>query len=215
MDTRIALTAPTAVSHTEAVENGSNNTEGSAAPGTPTPSTDRIVDEGMLIALSAVRMALKNRIIVGALRDHSDYDPEQYAAIARQELLEVARQNDEDSTRVERLGSYLSRTTGAGKSRELENKRKDVVRLGRRRTLHDHVAERLREIADDSDKVGAIVQKARADALQEINEALAARLLAQRVDPRQPGYEAARAARMRAVGKVDLAALAKKTRRTR
>lgn len=200
------------MSHTEAVENGSQNTEGSAAPGPDTPSTGRIVDEGMLIALAAVRMALKNRIIVGALRDHSDYDPVKYAAFARQELNEVARQNDEDSTRVERLGSYLSRTTGAGKSRELENKRRDVVRLGRRRTLHDHVAERLRAIAADDDQVAAIVQKARADALQEINEALATRLLAQRVDPRQPGYEAARAARMRAVGKIDLAALAKKTR---
>ena len=202
------------MSHTEAVENGSQNTEGTAAPDPATPSTGRIVDEGMLIALAAVRMALKNRIIVAALRDHSDYAPDQYAALARQELHEVARQNDEDSTRVERLGSYLSRTTGAGKSRELENKRRDVVRLGRRRTLHDHVAERLREIAEDDEQVGAIVQKARADALQEINDALAARLLSQRVDPRQPGYEAARDARMRAVGKIDLAALAKKRRRS-
>ncbi|WP_165789121.1 hypothetical protein [Cryobacterium zongtaii] len=200
------------MSHTETVENGSHNTQGSAAPGPATPSTGRIVDEGMLIALAAVRMALKNRIIVGALRDHSDYDPAQYAALARQELLEVARQNDEDSTRVERLGAHLTRTTGAGKSRELENKRRDVVRLGRRRTLHDHVAERLREIADDDEQVAALVQKARADALQEINDALAARLLAQRVDPNQPGYEAARAASMRAVGKIDLAALAKKSR---
>ena len=196
------------------MENGSDNTEGTAAPGPTTPSTARIVDEGMLIALSAVRMALKNRIIVGALRDHSDYDVEQYAAFARQELHEVARQNDEDSTRVERLGSYLSRTTGSGKGRELENKRRDVVRLGRRRTLHDHVAERLREIADDDERVAAIVEKARADALQEINDALAARLLAQKVDPRQPGYAAARAERMRAVGAIDLAGLAKRTRHT-
>ena len=168
----------------------------------------------MLIALSAVRMALKNRIIVGALREHIDYAAADYARLARQELLEVARQNDEDSTRVERLGSYLSRTTGSGKGRELENKRRDVVRLGRRRTLHDHVAERLREIADDDTRVAAIVEKARADALQEINDALSDRLLAQKVDPRQPGYAAARAERMRAVGKIDLAALAKRTRHT-
>jgi len=196
------------------VENGSDNTEGTAAPDPATPSTARIVDEGMLIALSAVRMALKNRIIVAALRDHNDYDPSVYAALARQELHEVARQNDEDSTRVERLGSYLARTTGKGKGRELENKRRDVVRLGRRRTLHDNVAERLREIAADDDRVAEIVEKARADALQEINDALSARLLAQKVDPRQPGYAAERAERMRAVGKIDLAALAKRTRHT-
>ena len=196
------------------MENGSDDTKGTAAPDSSTPSTARIVDEGMLIALSAVRMALKNRIIVAALRDHNDYDPDLYAALARQELHEVARQNDEDSTRVERLGSHLSRTTGSGKGRELENKRRDVVRLGRRRTLHDHVAERLREIAADDSRVAGIVEKARADALQEINDALSDRLLAQKVDPRQPGYAAARAERMRAVGKIDLAALAKRTRHT-
>ncbi|MCU1447314.1 hypothetical protein [Cryobacterium sp.] len=195
--------------------NGSHETDdGTAAARAPTPSTERIVDEGMLIALAAVRMALKNRIIVGALREHTDYADADYAALARRELHEVARQNDEDSTRVERLGSYLSRTTKTGKGREVENKRRDVIRLGRRRTLHDHVAERLRVLAADDERVAELVDKARADALQEINEALATRLLAQRIDPRQPGYAAARAERMRAVAAIDLKALAKRTRST-
>ena len=79
---------------------GSNGPGGGTAPASGAPSTARIVDEGMLIALSAVRMAVKNGIIVGALRDHSDYDPERYAALARHELEQVARENDEDSTRV-------------------------------------------------------------------------------------------------------------------
>ncbi|QYF72558.1 hypothetical protein [Cryobacterium sp. PAMC25264] len=191
---------------------GSTEPGGGTAPASGAPSTARIVDEGMLIALSAVRMAVKNGIIVGALRDHSDYDPERYAALARHELEHVAQENDEDSTRVERLGSYLARTTGAGKSRELENKRRDVVRLGRRRTLHDHVAERLREFAADESRVTDLVAKAHADALQEINDALSARLLAQRIDPRQPGYQAVRAERMRAVAAIDLAKLAKTAR---
>ncbi|WEO76649.1 hypothetical protein BJQ94_14965 [Cryobacterium sp. SO2] len=195
--------------------NGSHDSDEGTSKGPALPTTTRIVDEGMLIAMSAVRMALKNRIIVGALREHADYDPAEYAALARQELHEVARQNDEDSTRVERLGSYLSRTTGSGKSRELENKRRDVIRLGRRRTLHDRVAERLRALADDDERVAALVEQARTDALQEVNDALATRLLAQRIDPHQPGYAAARAERMRAVGAIDLAALAKKTRRKR
>jgi hypothetical protein len=182
------------------VNDGSRDSADGAADRAAVPSTERIVDEGMLIAIAAVRMALKNRIIVSALREHTDYVDADYRAWARLELGEVARQNDEDSTRVERLGSYLSRTSKSGKGREVENKRRDVIRLGRRRTLHDNVAERL--------------EKARADALQEINEALATRLLAQRIDPRQPGYAAARAERMRAVGAIDLAALAKRTRHT-
>ena len=195
--------------------NGSHDTEGGSAAAAAAPSTGRIVDEGMLIALSAVRMALKNRIIVGALREHIDYAAADYARLARQELLEVARQNDEDSTRVERLGSYLTRTTGSGKGRELENKRRDVVRLGRRRTLHDRVAERLRAIAEDEHQVAGLVDKARADALAEINEALSTRLINQAIDSSHPEYEAARAERMRAVGAIDLAALAKQTRKSR
>jgi len=196
------------------VANGSQASDGDTAKAPVAPSTARIVDEGMLIALSAVRMALKNRIIVGALREHVDYDPQRYAAAARHELRAVARENDEDSTRVERLGSHLSRTTGSGKGREIENKRRDVIRLGRRRTLHDRVAERLRALAEDDDQVMKLVDTARADALKEINEALAARLLAAQIDPSQPGYAAARAERMRAIGAVDLAALAKRSRHT-
>ena len=196
------------------VNDGSHNSGDAVGPAA-VPSTERIVDEGMLIAVSAVRMALKNHIIVGALREHTDYADADYTAMARRELHEVARQNDEDSTRVERLGSHLSRTSKSGKGREVENKRRDVIRLGRRRTLHDHVAERLRAFADDDERVAEIVEKARADALQEINEALATRLLAQRIDPHQPGYEAARAERMRAVGAIDLAALAKRSRKGR
>ena len=42
-----------------------------------------MVDEGLFIALSAVRMAVKNEIIIGALREHADYDPETYADAAR------------------------------------------------------------------------------------------------------------------------------------
>jgi hypothetical protein len=196
-------------------DEGSQDTDDGTAARAATPSTERIVDEGMLIALSAVRMAVKNRIIVSALRDRTDYADADYTAMARRELHEVARQNDEDSTRVERLGSHLSRTTRSGKGREVENKRRDVIRLGRRRTLHDHVAERLREFAADDASVAGLVEKARADALQEINDALAARLLAQKIDPRQPGYAAARAERMKAVATIDLADLAKKNRRRR
>jgi hypothetical protein len=194
---------------------GSDEQGDGAAARASEPSTERIVDEGMLIALSAVRMAVKNRIIVSALRERTDYADADYTAMARREIHEVARQNDEDSTRVERLGSHLSRTTKSGKGREVENKRRDVIRLGRRRTLHDHVAERLRELAADDARVAELVEKARADALEEINDALAARLLAQRIDPSQPGYAEARSERMQAVAAVDLAALAKQKRRKR
>lgn len=167
----------------------------------------------MLIALSAVRMAVKNLIIVGALRAHNDYDPAEYAALARDELHELARQNDEDSTRVARLGRHFTRTPTMRTKTETENRRRDVIRLGRRRTLHDQVAERLRDLADNDDEVDRLVAAARDDAGAEINAALAARLIDQAVDPRTADYAAGRDDRLRALVSTDLAALAKRQRR--
>ena len=64
-------------------------------------SPARAVDEGVMIALTAIRMAVKNRIIVGALRDRATYNPEAYIAAAREEITTLARQNDDLATRLE------------------------------------------------------------------------------------------------------------------
>ena len=66
-----------------------------------TVSPARAVDEGVMIALTAIRMAVKNRIIVGALRDRATYNPEAYIAAAREEITTLARQNDDLATRLE------------------------------------------------------------------------------------------------------------------
>jgi hypothetical protein len=66
-----------------------------------TISPVRAVDEGVMIALTAIRMAVKNRIIVGALRERNDYNADEYVAAARQEITALARQNDELATRLE------------------------------------------------------------------------------------------------------------------
>ena len=190
--------------------NDSNGPAKDAPVPSPAPSDDRIVEEGMMIALSAVRMAVKNLIIVGALRAHSDYDPAEYAALARDELHELARQNDEDSTRVARLGRHFTRSPTMRTKTETENRRRDVIRLGRRRTLHDRVAERLRALADDDDQVDRLVAQARDDAGAEINAALAARLIDQAVDHRAPDYATGKDDRLQALVSTDLAALAKR-----
>jgi regulator of protease activity HflC (stomatin/prohibitin superfamily) len=61
----------------------------------------RTTDEGLLIALTAIRMAVKNRIIVGALRDQKQYLPESYVDVAREEIASLALQNDVLAARLE------------------------------------------------------------------------------------------------------------------
>jgi hypothetical protein len=73
-----------------------------AAPGSPgTVPSSRATDEGLLIALTAIRMAVKNRIIVGALRDQKQYLPESYVEVARDEIASLALQNDILAARLE------------------------------------------------------------------------------------------------------------------
>jgi hypothetical protein len=66
-----------------------------------TAPSARATDEGLLIALTAIRMAVKNRIIVGALRDQKQYLPESYVDVARDEIASLALQNDVLAARLE------------------------------------------------------------------------------------------------------------------
>lgn len=169
------------------------------------PAEERIVDEGLLIALSAVRMAVKNRIIVGALRDHRNFDRLEYAEIATRELRVLARQNEEYGKRVSKIRSELA------KPRlfiELsEDERTDLHQLALRRRVHEGLTIALKAVAADSVQVASLVESAQQDAGAEITGAVAARLVAQVVDRREPNYELQRADRTRTLVDLDLAAL--------
>jgi hypothetical protein len=168
-------------------------------------ATQRIVDEGLLIALSAVRMAVKNHIIVGALREHTDYHESEYAAVAKDELTALAHQNEEDAERVGGRRKHLSKSRW---THELtEDQRHDLGQLARRRRMHKRLAKALLGVADDDEQVARLVDEAQHDASHEIRKALAARLIGQTVDRRERNYERLRAARIQDLVRIDLAAL--------
>ena len=168
-------------------------------------SIERIVDEGLLIALSAVRMAVKNHIIVGALREHRDFADADYAAAVRSELNRLARQNEEDAERVDRQRKDLGRQRSAFEISD--DDRLDVRQLALRRRVHRKLADALRAVAGDDEQVAGVLERARTDASEEIGSALAARLVEQVVDRREPDYAQRRAERVRKLVSTDLAAL--------
>ena len=168
-------------------------------------SIERIVEEGLLIALSAVRMAVKNHIIVGALREHRDFADADYAAAVRTELNRLVRQNEEDAERTGRLRKILARQRSAFEV--TDDRRLDVRQLGLRRRVHLKLAAALRTVADDDAQVAALLDRARQDASEEIRSALAARLADQVIDRRDADYVQRRAERIRALVGTDLAAL--------
>ncbi len=155
-------------------------------PAAAPPPLEHIIDEGMIIAESAVRMTVRNALIVAALRDGDDYDAERLAAITRQRLLELAAEEDEASVRAR------DRSDGRVDERG--------VRLV---ALHDGVARVLRERAADQAFVEAVVDRARGEALEDV----AASAIAPRIEP-DPDYALRRASRMDALVAFDLAELA-------
>lgn len=172
------------------------------APGHPT--LNEIIQEGLLMSLFAVRMAVKNRIIVGALREHNDFSTEDYARAAREELCRIARQNEADARRVVRARKKLLNlrwTESLGDFR-----RGDVQQLALRRRVYEALGRALRAVSVDEERIAALVESARVDAGDEIAAALTSRLIAQDFT-HEPDYLINRFERLNALETIDIPAL--------
>ncbi|TFB67661.1 hypothetical protein [Cryobacterium sp. Hz9] len=169
------------------------------------PDLERTVDEGLLIAVSAVRMAVKNDIIVGALREHFDYDPGRYADNARGELHRLARQNEEYARRVSQMGRDLA----AMKWRLsfTDDQRHDLKQFALRFRVHERLTLALDAVADDDDQVARIVATAQRSASEEVSSAVSSKLIELAVDQREPDYAEHRGERLEAFVLINLAIL--------
>lgn len=169
------------------------------------PPLKRIVDEGLLIALSAVRMAVKNDIIIGALRDHRDYKRTRYADSARDQLRVLAKQNTQYGKRVRGLRRVLARS---GRFRLLtEDERVDIAQFALRHRVHKKLAAALDAVSRDDYQVARIVEEAQLAASDEIRDAVSARLVRLAVNGRDPDYEERRTERLEMFRLVNLALL--------
>lgn len=143
------------------------------------------MEEGLLIATTAVRMQVKNYIIMAALRRSAEYDPADLAAVASAEFEVLAQQND------------------AFAYKQTEDRYIDI---------HRSLAEALRNAAHDSDRVAGIVEQAREQAWNEVGGAIVAKLAGADESGHDPDYEREKAARLRTLVTVDLATLAEDSR---
>jgi hypothetical protein len=176
---------------------------------------DRVVAEGVLIAESTVRMAIKNTLLVSALRDDRHFDPERLRTAAHQEFVTLAEQNDASALRFEREQKY------AESDRLVQHYLDDrpVVETPehqRRPEVFHAMAEALRAAADDPERIGRVVETARSDAWSELAREVTMRLAATSADiSADPAYQRKRPKRIEALIKVDLAALVRQSERRR
>ncbi len=122
------------------------------------PTVERMVEEGLLISGHAVRMAVKNAIIVAALRERADLDRDALASIAAEQYRSLAGLESEAAERADDLPVA-------------PEKARAVVRRRTARALED--ASRDREQLDE------LVERARAEAWAEIAGPIADRAVSE------------------------------------
>jgi hypothetical protein len=176
-------------------------------------SDERAVDEGVMIASAAVSMAVKNVIIVRALRDDQPYVPDEVVAIAKAELLDLANENQANSERLEELAEEVLQPGESDVGSENYNE-PDSPALSERSAIHERVSEELRRLSTDQAYLEKLAETARTAAWDDVGGAIESRLL------RTPSstdrqYEENREARIRSLLRVDLRALENQSRKQR
>lgn len=132
----------------------------------PPPSIEAQIEEGVLVALSAVRLAVTNRLIVRSLRDGKDYDEKRLRLRVTKEILNLAVEKEKDAQRVRALRVDARERPGQAEGPD-DFRARDAKTLERRATVSAGLAARLAELATDPEVVGDIAQRAHRAFLDE------------------------------------------------
>lgn len=166
-----------------------------------------IVEQGLLVADVAVRMTVKNHIIMNALKRRLDFDDGQIREMVRTALIELAEEREKDARHIDRMRREI-RKTGRSSWSESEYGDNDNRTLRHRQQVYEGVAEELRLRAADEDVITETVQRARDAAWHEIGDSLSERATHPYYSGgSSPEYQAARDERIQQLIIHDLTAL--------
>lgn len=175
-------------------------------PVEPLP-VEEIAEEGVIIATSAVRMAVKNRQIMRALRDRDDFSEKAAMKAAREVLTALAREKRDEVARLDDIIEVARERPGRA-LHQTDYRKGDAERLERREQVSDILADRLDELAEDDEFVRRIVLDARDAAWDEIGASIEAQLRRRpELEAQTREYREHRDERIRELLKVDLALL--------
>jgi hypothetical protein len=126
-----------------------------------------MVADATLVSLAAVRQAVKNVMLVRALRDDVDFDEEWYADAARRELEELAGEAAAEAARLREVREATRRRRGAARAAD-DYRAADSRHLKRRARVLEELVEELGRLTQDDTTVSTLVAEARLRALDEI-----------------------------------------------
>lgn len=136
------------------------------------------IEEGYLVAVSALRLSVKNGVILRILRDGAAWDEAESAALARQAIETLA---NELRTTAVRLADDSARAAPTPRESRVARSRRDLARVrhkrdeaarlaARSRTLFG-VVEKLEAAHDDEAVVRDLALRARDDMIGELMQA--------------------------------------------
>lgn len=129
------------------------------------PSTDALVEEGLQIVESGVKLSVKNQAIMWALRDGANFDHVQYLDAAREQLLAVAAESSVDADRT------ADELAEPGDESRYANSA-EPGRLERRLDVLMALVARIHELIDDESYLARLALSARDAAWDEIGTAV-------------------------------------------
>ncbi|WP_353055771.1 asparagine synthase [Leucobacter sp. CX42] len=132
---------------------------------------EEIVEQGLLVADVAVRMEVKNSIIMNALKRHEDYDKERIRTLVHDAAIELAEEREKDARHIARMRDEI-RDTGRSAWIESEYGNEDNRTLRHRQEVYERVAEELRKRAADENYLNDTSERARALAWDEVGDSL-------------------------------------------
>lgn len=132
---------------------------------------DEIVEQGQLVANVAVRMSVKNTIIMNALRRDIDYDAEEINAMVVEKLEELSAERIKDANHIKRIRDEV-RKHGRSAWQETEYGNDDLRTLKHRQEVYESLASNLKAEAEDQDFVKATANVALTQAWEEIGDSL-------------------------------------------
>lgn len=135
---------------------------------------EEIVEQGLLVADVAVRMTVKNTIIMNALRRNMDYHEEEILQLVRDAATELAEERDRDAKHIRRMRDEI-RDYGRSAWSESEYGNDDNRTLRHRQEVYESIAAELRERAADDAYVRKTAEQAREAAWAEVGDSLKVR----------------------------------------
>jgi len=169
-------------------------------------SVERAVEEGLLIARSALTMDVKNRIIVSALRDDHRFDAAETAAWVALELKNLSREQAEYAERMNRLAAEVTDLQGPRRHEHGYGPR-DYRQLTRRGLAYASLSNELARLVDEPTFVENVVEDARGKAWSELGTAIQSRLDFGPMQQPDADYTLERDTRLRAFIAIDFARL--------